>query len=246
VALIEIDKLEKVYRGGGSDVAALRDVSFSVEKGEFVVVTGASGSGKSTLLNLAGGLDRPTSGDVVFNGRRFSDMDDDSITVFRRQHIGFVFQFFNLIPTLTALENVALPELIKGRKLADCREEAAAALAMVGLEGRAGHRPAELSGGEQQRAAIARGLVGRPSVVLADEPMGNLDSKNSGAILSFLRRARDETGQTILMVSHDYNSMKYADRAIFLRDGGISGEEDLKGSSIDESFLSACIKKYLD
>ena len=245
MSFIEIKSLSKNYQMGTTVVAALRDVSFSNERGEFVLVIGASGSGKSTLLNLVGGLDKPTTGEVTIDGQNFSTLNDDQLTHFRRKHIGFIFQFFNLLPTLTALENVALPELIRGTSLRQCQERAEAALRSVNLSHRTSHNPNQLSGGEQQRVAIARATLNNPSVLLADEPMGNLDSKNSEEILSILRRARDEESQTILMVSHALFSMKFSDRVIFLKDGAITGEEITRGKNIDESFLTSCLKKYL-
>ena len=245
MAFIEIKNLLKKYQMGATEITALRDVSLSMERGEFVLVMGASGSGKSTLLNLAGGIDKPTRGEVIIDTQNFSTLNDDQLTHFRRRHIGFIFQFFNLLPTLTALENVALPELIRGTSLARCRERAEAALGTVNLKHRTHHKPAQLSAGEQQRVAIARAMLNNPSIILADEPTGNLDSKTSEEILSILRRTRDENGQTILMVSHNPFSMKFCDRILFLKDGAISGEEITEGKTIDESFLTSCLKKYL-
>ena len=217
--LLEAVGLRKRYVMGEVSVEALRGVDFVVKRGEFVAIMGPSGSGKSTLLHLLGGLDDPTDGEVLLAGQPLAQLSDDRLTLIRRRQVGFVFQFFNLLPTLTAAENVALPLLIDGRRLEDYEERIADLLALVGLADRAGHRPDQLSGGEQQRVAIARAFVNDPEVVLADEPTGNLDSAAGEEILRLLRRMRDEKGQTIVMVTHNEHAAEYADRIVRLRDG---------------------------
>jgi len=219
--LLEAVGLRKRYVMGEVSVEALRGVDFVVKRGEFVAIMGPSGSGKSTLLHLLGGLDDPTDGEVLLAGQPLAQLSDDRLTLIRRRQVGFVFQFFNLLPTLTAAENVALPLLIDGRRLEDYEERIADLLALVGLADRAGHRPDQLSGGEQQRVAIARAFVNDPEVVLADEPTGNLDSAAGEEILRLLRRMRDEKGQTIVMVTHNEHAAEYADRIVRLRDGRI-------------------------
>src|SRR4026207_696388 len=192
----------KTYRQGGNDITALAGVSLEIAKGSFVAIMGPSGSGKSTLMHLIGGLDRPTSGDLLVHGRLIGQMADDQVTLFRRYKIGFVFQFFNLLPTLTALENVALPLVLDGRSKFEAEERAQLLLKKIGLEGRNRHLPEELSGGEIQRIAMARALAFDPPILLADEPTGNLDSKNGNAILSLLRQISKEEGCTVVMVTH--------------------------------------------
>jgi putative ABC transport system ATP-binding protein len=222
--ILEATSLRKIFHLGEHAVHALAGVDFAVEKGEFVALMGRSGSGKSTLLHLIGGLDRPSDGEVTLAGMQLSLLDDDKVTLVRRRNIGFIFQFFNLLPTLTTEENVALPLTIDGKDLNDYREQIATLMNHVGLEGRRHHKPDQLSGGEQQRVAIARALVTQPSIVLADEPTGNLDSKNSAAIMELLRRSCDELQQTIIVVTHDPRAAAYADRAVFLRDGKVAKE----------------------
>ena len=211
--------LHKAYQMGEVTVNALQGVDFTVAKGEFVAIIGASGSGKSTLLHLLGGLDTPSDGEVMLGGRRLAHLSDDDITIVRRRQIGFIFQFFNLLPTLSAAENVALPLLIDGRSLNEYRLRIDELLTLVGLGDRQDHKPDQLSGGEQQRVAIARALVTDPVIVLADEPTGNLDSESGEEILRLLRRACDEKEQTIVMVTHDPIAAKYADRIVRLKDG---------------------------
>lgn len=208
--------IRKSYRQGDETVVALGGVDLGVEAGEFVAITGASGSGKSTLLHILGGLDRPDSGEVLLEGIDIATLDDESLALTRRRRLGFVLQFFNLFPTLTAAENAAFPLLLDGVK--DAVERGAASLAAVGLSERQSHRPGQLSGGEQQRVALARALVTRPAVVLADEPTGNLDSVTGAQILKLLRGTAD-AGQTIVMVTHDERAAQVADRVVFLRDG---------------------------
>src|SRR3954463_9928385 len=207
------------YGAGDTAVDALRGVSLDVQSGELVAVMGPSGSGKSTLMHLLAALDKPTSGDVEIAGEQVASMSDRDVTLLRRRHIGFVFQFFNLLPMLSAEENVKLPLTIAGEKPDSSFFEDL--LKRVGLADRRTHRPSELSGGQQQRVAIARALVSRPSVVFADEPTGNLDSKTGGEILELLRSSAAELGQTMVMVTHDASAAEIADRVLFLADGVI-------------------------
>ena len=223
-AMLVTRGLFKQYRMGEVTVDALQGVDLAVRAGEFVAIMGPSGSGKSTLLHLAGGLDSPSDGEITMGGRRLAHLHDDEVTVLRRRHVGLVFQFFNLLPTLTAAENVALPLLIDGRPRAEIAPRVDALLGMVGLAGRRDHRPDQLSGGEQQRVAIARALVTRPAVVLADEPTGNLDRAAGREVLALLRRACDDERQTIVMVTHDALAAAIADRVILLQDGRIVHE----------------------
>jgi putative ABC transport system ATP-binding protein len=215
-AAIEATAVVKSYRQGDDAIRALRGVDLSVAGGEFLAITGASGSGKSTLLHVLGGLDRPDEGEVWIEGTAISSLSEEELAVVRRRRLGFVLQFFNLLPTLTAEENAAFPLLLDG--VDDALERARGSLEKVGLEGRASHRPSQLSGGEQQRVALARALVTRPAVVLADEPTGNLDSATGADILKLLRATADD-GQTIVMVTHDHKTAEYADRIVGLADG---------------------------
>ena len=208
--------LIKTYHQGDDEIRALRGVDLEVAAGEFVAITGASGSGKSTLLHILGALDRPDSGDVTMEGQRLGGMSDEDLALLRRRRLGFVLQFFNLLPTLNARENAAFPLLLDGAP--DALKKADESLSIVGLAHRLDHRPSQLSGGEQQRVALARALVTRPAVVMADEPTGNLDSVTGEEILSLLRRTADD-GQTIVMVTHDERSAAFADRVVRLRDG---------------------------
>jgi putative ABC transport system ATP-binding protein len=223
--MIEALEVVKVYRRGRSEVRALAGVSLSVPKGEFLSVMGPSGSGKSTLLNLLGALDVPGSGSLRIDGRELSKMKDDELSAFRRERLGFVFQFFNLMPTLTALENVMLPGLLSGRAQTELRRRAEVLLETVGLGGRAHHRPDELSGGEMQRVAVARALLMEPAVLLADEPTGNLDSRTGAEVLRMLREATRERGLTVVMVTHDQKAAEVGDRIVRLADGRIVGDE---------------------
>ena len=221
-AVVVATDVTRRYGAGDTAVDALRGVSVHVGDGELSAVMGPSGSGKSTLMHILAGLDRPTAGSVTIAGTEISDLGDTALTKLRRQHIGFVFQFFNLLPMLTAEENILLPLSIAGEKpdpawFDDLIES-------VGLKDRLHHRPAELSGGQQQRVAIARALVSRPSVIFADEPTGNLDSKTSGEILELLRHSVRDLGQTIVMVTHDARAAAIADRILFLADGLIVKE----------------------
>ena len=222
--MIRLLDVAKVYRQGKNDVTALAGVTLDIRRGEFVVVMGPSGSGKSTLLHLVGGLDRPTRGEILLDGRIISQVPDDEVTLFRRTQIGFVFQFFNLLPTLTARENVMLPFVLEGRSGTDVERRTEMLLERVGLAARAQHLPEELSGGEIQRLAIARALVFDPPLLLADEPTGNLDSKTGEAILELIRAVNREQGCTVVMVTHNAQAAGYGGRIIHLRDGRV--EED--------------------
>ncbi len=212
-------EVSKRYGSGGSAVDALRGVSVDFPKGQFAAVMGPSGSGKSTLMNILAGLDAPTAGSVAIDGTEITTLKDKQLTLLRREKVGFVFQFFNLLPMLTAEENLRLPMAIAGRTIDP--EWEASLVSAVGLDDRRRHRPSELSGGQQQRVALARGLISRPAVLFADEPTGNLDSSTSGEMLKLLRRSVDEYGQTIVMVTHDGRAAAAADRVLFLRDGEI-------------------------
>ncbi|MFT7475416.1 MAG: putative ABC transport system ATP-binding protein [Verrucomicrobiales bacterium] len=212
----------KIYGSGDTEVRALDDVTVSFDKGQFTAIMGPSGSGKSTLMHCLAGLDRLTSGHVVVGETNLSELNEKDLTLLRRTKIGFVFQAFNLIPTLTALENITLPlDLGKNKPDAELLNEVVTA---VGLADRLSHKPNELSGGQQQRVAVARALASRPDVIFADEPTGNLDSQTGAEILDFMRRAVNEFGQTIVMVTHDPNAAAYADRVVFLADGKIVSE----------------------
>ena len=222
--MIRLFNVRKVYSQGKNEVFALAGVSLNIPEGEFAVIMGPSGSGKSTLLHLMGGLDQPTEGEVMVAGRIISQMSDNPVTLFRRQNIGFIFQFFNLLPTLTALENVMLPLILDKQLRAKASERAEVMLERVGLSQRSDHLPEELSGGENQRLAIARSLVFSPPILLADEPTGNLDSKTGEAILELIRRINREEGCTVVMVTHNSAAAGYGDRVIHLSDGLIDNE----------------------
>ena len=221
MALLEAQKVTKQYHMGEVTVTALDEVDFSVERGEFVAIMGPSGSGKSTLLHVLGGLDTPTAGEVLLAGQPFSQLNDEALTRLRRQKVGFIFQFYNLLPTLNTAENIAIPLLIDGKSAARYRQRIDELLDLVGLAQRAEHLPDQLSGGQQQRVAIARAFVNNPEIVLADEPTGNLDSRSGTAILELLRKTCRELNATIVMVTHDPKAASYADRVVFLKDGQI-------------------------
>jgi putative ABC transport system ATP-binding protein len=227
-------QVSKQYRMGAVTVNALEGVDFRVARREFVAVMGPSGSGKSTLLHLLGGLDGPTDGEVTIAGHPLSQLNDREVTLVRRHNVGFIFQFFNLLPTLTAEENITLPLLIDNRNLHEYRDQIDGLLELVGLTDRRHHRPDQLSGGQQQRVAIARAFITNPAIVLADEPTGNLDSKTGDEILRLLRRSCDELGQTIVMVTHDAKAASFADRVVFLRDGRVVGDLKTTGNQIDD------------
>ena len=222
--MIRCIDVRKVYRQGNNEIIALDGVSLNIAKGQFAVIMGPSGSGKSTLLHLIGGLDRPTSGELLVDQRLVGQMADDQVTLFRRTRIGFIFQFFNLLPTLSALENVTLPFVLDGRSKEEAEQRAKILLDKVGLENRKDHLPEEMSGGEIQRIAVARALAFDPPILLADEPTGNLDSKTGESILSLLRDINREAACTIVMVTHSQEAARYGDRTIFFRDGKVEGE----------------------
>ncbi|HTF92459.1 MAG TPA: ABC transporter ATP-binding protein [Verrucomicrobiae bacterium] len=224
--MIRCIDVRKTYRQGDNEITALAGITLEIPKGAFAVIMGPSGSGKSTLLHLIGGLDRPSSGDLMVDGRLIGQMADDHVTLFRRKKIGFIFQFFNLLPTLTALENVTLPFVLDGRPKAEADRRAETLLQKVGLEERRHHLPEELSGGEIQRVAVARALAFEPPVLLADEPTGNLDSKNGQAILALLRQINQDEGCTVVMVTHSQEAASSGDRTIFLRDGVVERQEN--------------------
>ncbi|MCS7259312.1 MAG: ABC transporter ATP-binding protein [Anaerolineae bacterium] len=226
--------MSKIYRMGKVTVHALNEVDFTVAEGEFVAIMGPSGSGKSTLLHLLGGLDELSEGEIILAGHRLAELDDHRITLVRRRNVGFIFQFFNLLPTLTAEENIALPLLIDGQDPRAYRGRIDHLLQLVGLTDRRHHKPDQLSGGEQQRVAIARAFVTNPAIVLADEPTGNLDSKTGEEILCLLRRSCDELHQTIVMVTHDARAASFADRVVFLMDGRVVGELRTTGNRSED------------
>ncbi len=228
--VVVADELVRRYGSGDTAVDALRGVSLEIGRGQLTAVMGPSGSGKSTLMHLLAGLDKPTSGEVVIGGTPVSGLSDNALTKLRREHIGFVFQFFNLLPMLTAEENITLPLRIAGKKVDPAWLESV--LEQVGLADRRAHRPAELSGGQQQRVAIARALLSQPTVLFGDEPTGNLDSATSAEILAVLRTAVESYGQTTIMVTHDAKAAAIADRILFLADGVIVRE--LTRSTQDE------------
>jgi putative ABC transport system ATP-binding protein len=222
--VLEAKDLRKEYRLGQHLVNALTGVNFKVERGEFVAIMGPSGSGKSTLLHLLGGLDSPTEGNITLAEQSLSKLSEHKATLVRRHNVGFVFQFFNLLPTLTAEENVLLPIIIDGKNPRKYEEQLTNLLDLVGLLDRRTHKPDQLSGGEQQRVAIARALITQPAILLADEPTGNLDTKTGTAIMELLRRSCEELKQTVIVVTHDPKAAAYANRVIFLRDGDIVEE----------------------
>lgn len=220
--ILKVENLTKTYGSGENLVHAVDDVSFSVEKGEFVAIVGASCSGKSTLLHLIGGVDRPTSGKIFVDGNDISKMNDDKLAVFRRRQVGIVYQFYNLIPILTVEENITLPCDLDGRGVD--RERLEMILDSFGLRARRKHLPNQLSGGQQQRTSIARALINNPSLVLADEPTGNLDSKSSDEVMSMLKMCNQSYGQTVIMITHNLDIAKQADRVITISDGKIVEE----------------------
>ena len=226
MAVLEVNELTKKYGQGESEVVALDHVSFSVERGEFVAIIGASGSGKSTLMNLIGGIDVPTSGSVKIDGHEISKMKEDELAIFRRRNLGIIYQFYNLIPTLTAEENIALPWKLDGRK--ENRKRLEEILQMLGLEQRAKHLPGQMSGGQQQRVSIGRAFINEPAFILADEPTGNLDSKTSREIIDILKLTNQKYNQTLLLVTHDEKIALQAGRIITIGDGKIIKDEVIK------------------
>jgi putative ABC transport system ATP-binding protein len=228
MSLITTSNLTKIYGSGATAVTALDHVSLSIDPGEFVAIMGPSGCGKSTLLHLLGGLDKASEGSVQIDGHNLNDLDDDKLTEIRRRKMGFIFQFYNLIPVLDAVENASLPVTLDGMKPAEARAKAVEWLTRFGLADRLSSRPDQLSGGQQQRVAVARALVAEPALVLADEPTGNLDTKVSDEIAALLRQVSKEFGRAVIMVTHDPRIAAYADRIIFLKDGKIADETILE------------------
>ena len=224
--LMRIEHLTKVYGSGENAVHAVDDVSFSVEKGEFLAIIGPSGSGKSTLLHILGGVDRPTSGKVYVDGQDVYAQDEEALAIFRRRQVGLVYQFYNLIPVLNVVENLTLPVLMDGRAVN--QERLGELLDTLGLRGRDKHLPNQLSGGQQQRVSIGRALMNAPAVVLADEPTGNLDSRNSQEIVELLKLSNRKYGQTLIVITHDENIALQADRIIAVEDGHITRDERLR------------------
>ena len=217
--ILKVENLTKIYGKDESQVVALDNVSFSVEKGEFVAIVGASGSGKSTLLHLIGGVDRPTSGKVYIDGKDIFSLNDDKLAIFRRRQVGLIYQFYNLIPILNVEENISLPLSLDNRKID--KNDLDKMLRLLGLENRKSHLPNELSGGQQQRTSIGRALITNPSIILADEPTGNLDTKSSDEIVALLKKSNKELKQTIIMITHNMEIAKCADRIIKIADGKI-------------------------
>ena len=226
MAVLEVKDLTKEYGQGDSKVVALDHVSFCIERGEFVAIVGASGSGKSTLMNLIGGIDNPTSGDVIIEGKNISNLSEDELAIFRRRNLGMIYQFYNLVPTLTARENIILPWRLDGRKENGSKVEGL--LKVLGLTERAHHLPSQMSGGQQQRVSIGRALINDPAFILADEPTGNLDSKTSAEIIDLLKYTNEQFNQTILLITHDDKIALRADRIITIGDGRIIGDEVMK------------------
>ena len=226
MAFIEIKNLCKVYGKGEVEVKALDNINLNIEQGEFVAIVGPSGSGKSTLLHLLGGVDKPTSGEVIIKGESIYKLKEKELSILRRRNLGFVFQFFNLIPVLTAEENIEMPVLLDNGKID--KNYMNELLKLLGLEERRNHHPSELSGGQQQRVSIGRALANKPSIILADEPTGNLDSKNSKEVLELLKYCAKKYNQTLILITHDINIAKSADRVITIEDGQITSDEVIK------------------
>ncbi|KEZ86478.1 peptide ABC transporter ATP-binding protein [Clostridium sulfidigenes] len=223
--ILRVENLKKYYGEGNSQVRALDDINFSIDKGQFVAIVGASGSGKSTLLHLIGGLDIPTSGKVFINDIDIYKQNETGLSIFRRRNIGFIFQFFNLMPILDVEENISLPALLDSEKVD--KKYLDEIISMIGLEDRRKHIPSELSGGQQQRVSIARALINKPSIILADEPTGNLDSKNSKEVIELLKVTARKYNQTLILITHDRNVAEQADRVITLSDGKIESDKTM-------------------
>jgi len=237
-ALLRAGNLRKKYQMGEILVSALRGVDLEIYYGEFVAIMGPSGSGKSTLLHIMSGLDRPSNGEVMLAGQRLSTLNDEELSILRRRKIGFVFQAFNLIPMLTAEENVLLPLLVDGRDPSEAKKHMESLLQLVLMADRKDHKPDQLSGGQQQRIAIARALITRPEIIMADEPTGSLDTKSGTVVLDLLRRVRDGSGTSIIMVTHDPRSASFADRVVYLRDGKIVERSRNYGDDRDVSRIA--------
>jgi putative ABC transport system ATP-binding protein len=240
--ILEVEDLHKAYETGGDPVRALNGVSLRVEQGEFVAIMGASGSGKSTLLHLIGALDEPTSGSIRIEGRELGGMSDRARTLFRRRRLGFVFQAYNLLPTLSAAENVGLPSMIEGLNGREITRRARALLEQVDVGHRSSHRPQALSGGEQQRVAIARALMNDPALILADEPTGNLDTRHAESVWRLLAKLAAEDDRTVLTVTHESTGATFADRVLFLRDGQVVGSLEPGG----EGHASLVASRYAE
>lgn len=223
--ILRVESLKKYYGEGDNQVRALDDISFSIDKGQFVAIVGASGSGKSTLLHLIGGLDMPTAGKVFINDIDIYKQNETGLSIFRRRNIGFIFQFFNLVPILDVEENISLPALLDSEKVD--KKYLDEIISMIGLEDRRKHIPSELSGGQQQRVSIARALINKPSIILADEPTGNLDSKNSKEVIELLKMTARKYNQTLILITHDSKIAEQADRVITISDGRIESEKTM-------------------
>lgn len=226
MSLMEVRNLSKVYGSGEAQVTALKNINLNIEQGEFIAIVGPSGSGKSTLLHLLGGVDKPSSGEVIIKGESIYKLKEKELAILRRRKLGFVFQFFNLIPVLTAEENIEMPVLLDNGKID--KNYMNDLLKLLGLEERRNHHPSELSGGQQQRVSIGRALANKPSIILADEPTGNLDSKNSKEVLELLKYCAKKYNQTLILITHDINIAKSADRVITIEDGKITTDEVIK------------------
>ncbi len=235
--ILQAENLTKIYGSGLTAVTAIDHIHLSIQAGEFIAIMGPSGCGKSTLMHLLGGLDNPSHGQVAINGTQLNQLNDDQAAQLRRRNIGFVFQFYNLLPVLTAVENAALPVILDGMKPAEAHVKASEWLIKFGLQDRLHHRPDQLSGGQQQRVAIARALVAEPALILADEPTGNLDTHASDEIAGLLRKVAKEFNRAVIMVTHDPRIAAYADRIIFLKDGKIVDETMLDKKAISASEL---------
>lgn len=231
LSILEVKNLCKTYGKGENKVDALKNITFNIEKGEFIAIVGESGSGKSTLLHLLGGLDKASSGEIFIDGENILRLNDDNLAIFRRRSIGFVFQFFNLVPILNVEENIKIPALLDNKKVDD--EYFEEILKILKLEKRRKHIPAELSGGQQQRVSIARSLINKPGIILADEPTGNLDSKTSKEIIELLKISSKKYNQTLIVITHDLKIADKADRVITLEDGEIVSIRDKRGASIE-------------
>ena len=245
MTLLQTQSLTKIYGTGPTAVTALDHINLTIKPGEFVAIMGPSGCGKSTLLHLLGGLDKPTSGKVLLEGTSIEDMSDDKLTELRRRKMGFIFQFFNLIPVLTATENAALPITLDGVKPAIAKAKAVEWLTRFGLADRLNNRPDQLSGGQQQRVAVARALVAEPTLVLADEPTGNLDTRAGDEIASLLRKVSQEFNRTVVMVTHDARIAAYADRIIFLKDGKMIDETAFARTGSDNGKKADAVAKKI-
>ena len=226
MTLIEVKNLNKIYGSGEAEVKALKNINLNIEQGEFVAIFGQSGSGKSTLLHLIGGVDIPSSGEVIIDGKNIYKLKEKELSILRRRKLGFIFQFFNLIPVLTAQENIEMPVLLDNEKID--KKYMNELLRILGLEERKNNYPSQLSGGQQQRVSIGRALANKPSIILADEPTGNLDSKNSKEVLELLKYCAKKYNQTLILITHDINIAKSADRVITIEDGEIISDEVIK------------------